>query len=359
MSSRPQPAEAAMNAREREYFSTNLAMLLKAAVPVGEAVESLAETTKSRPMKHTLARISEDIDQGLSLSEALKHSKLVGRQTLTLIEIGEQSGNLVENLKLAAEQEQKQRLFRSKLRSAMMYPAFVLSLTLIVGLGIAWFLLPKLSDTFSQLNVTLPPISQAMINFGIFLRDNGLWAVPLILGSFIALVFIFTTIPFTRNLALRLVLHLPGIGKLAHELEIARFGYMLGTLLDAGLPVTHALELLEKATSSPPYQALYRHLGKSLQDGYSFKQSFKEFKKIDSLIPANARQVIVAGERSGSLTQTLKIVGSTYDDKVEITTKNFEVIIEPILLVIVWVGVMAVAVAVIMPIYTLIGGLGG
>lgn len=347
-----------MRAKEREYFSANLAMLLKAGVPVGEALESLQETSEARSMKKVLQKIAADVDQGIPLVKALDHSNLVSRQTLTLIEIGEQSGNLVENLLLGAEQEQKQRLFRSKLRSAMIYPGFVLSLTVIVGLGIAWFLLPKLAETFSQLNVPLPPLSQALIGFGIFLRDNGIWAVPAILGGFVLLGFIIATVPLLKQLSLRLVLHIPGIGRLAHELEIARFGYMLSTLLNAGLSITRSLELLEKATSSPPYQTFYRYLGKSLKNGESFKQSFKKYKHINRLLPANARQVIVAGERSGSLSTTLGLVGSTYDAKVEATTKNFEVIIEPVLLVIVWLGVMLVAVAVITPIYSLIGGLG-
>ena len=347
-----------MRAKEREYFSANLAMLLKAGVPVGEALESLQETSEARTMKKLLHKLATDVDQGIPLAKALEHSNLVSRQTLTLIEIGEQSGNLVENLLLGAEQEQKQRLFRSKLRSAMIYPAFVLSITVVVGLGIAWFLLPKLADTFSQLNVPLPPISQGLIGFGVFLRDNGIWAVPSILGGIFLLGIIFASVPFLRNICLRLLLYLPGIGKLAHELEIARFGYMLSTLLNAGLPITRSLELLEKATNSPPYKKLYRFLKDALREGDSFKQSFKSYKGINKLVPSNARQVIVAGERSGSLSTTLGIVGTAYDAKVEATTKNFEVIIEPVLLVIVWLGVMVVAVAVILPIYSLIGGLG-
>lgn len=346
-----------MRAKEREFFTANLAMLLKAAVPVGEAIESLIDTSESNTMKKALQKISADIDQGISLSKALERSKLVSRQTLTLIEIGEQSGNLVENLLVGAEQEQKQRLFRSKLRSAMIYPAFVLGITFVVGLGIAWFLLPKLAETFSQLKVALPPISQALIGFGVFLRDNGIWAIPSIIGGILVFGFVVGSVPFLKNLSMRLLLHLPGIGKLAHELEVARFGYMLSTLLEAGLPVTRSLELLEKATNSPPYQHFYKFLASSLKNGDSFKQSFKNYHAINRLIPANARQVIVAGERSGSLSTTLGIVGTTYDAKVEATTKNFEVIIEPVLLVIVWVGVMAVAVAVILPIYSLIGGL--
>src|SRR5688572_16449528 len=109
-------------AKDREYLTSNLALLLKAAVPIGDAMQSLSETTSSTVMKKKLLAMQKLVDEGESLAGALKRSKLVSRQTLTLVELGEESGNLASNLTMAAEQEQKQRVFRSKLRTAMMYP---------------------------------------------------------------------------------------------------------------------------------------------------------------------------------------------------------------------------------------------
>lgn len=343
--------------KDREFFSANLALLLKAGIPIGEAIRSISETTSSKPMKKRLQAMQKAIDSGETLSSTLEKSKLVGAQTLTLVELGEQSGNLAANLELAAEQEQKQRVFRSKLRSAMLYPSFVLGVTLVVGLGIAWFLLPRLAETFSQLGAKLPPISQVMINAGLFLRDYGFIAVPVAIVSILVLASLFTTVPVLKRLLRRLALHIPGIGRLARELEISRFGYMLSTLLDAGLPVTKSLLLLEGASESPRYQKLFKHMAESLDKGMSFQESFKTHKRTNDLLPVNTQQVIVAGERSGSLPQTLRLIAHTYEQKVETTTKNLEVIIEPILLVGVWLGVLFVAIAVILPIYSLIGGL--
>lgn len=344
-------------AKDKEFLSTNLALLLKAGIPIGEAIESLTESIRSTAMKKRLKIVGKAVDEGLPLSEALKKSKLATPQTLTMVQLGEESGNLAKNLELAAEQEQKQRVFRSKLRSAMLYPAFVLGLTLIVGLSIAWFLLPRLAETFAQLGADLPPVSQAMINVGIFLRDNGVWAVPGVIVAILLLVSAFTSISFLRNMIRRLVLHIPGIGRLAHELEISRFGYMLGTLIETGLPITKSLILLKNASTSPAYQKMYQHLADSLDKGLSFQESFRSYKHTAKLLPSNTQQVIVAGERSGSLPDTLRLIGETYEQRVDTTTKNLEVLVEPVLLVGVWLGVMLVAVAVILPIYSLIGGL--
>lgn len=343
--------------KEREYFTENLALLLKAAVPIGEALDSLSAGVRSRPLKKALANIQTDIDAGYNLAEALKRARIVSEQTLTLIQLGEASGNLVENLQIAAQQESKRQAFAAKVRSAFIYPSFVIVLTIVIGLAVAWFLLPRLSMTFAQLHVTLPPISRVMLDFGLFLRDYGIIAVPAFFGAVFLLLYILFGAPYTKVIGRRLLLHVPGVGRLLKEIEIAQFGYLLGTLIEAGLPITQALQLLADTTTSPAYKKLYRHLGESISDGNTFKQSLSDHRRSTKLIPIAVQQMIAAGERSGSLPDVLKSVGNTYEEKSNTTTENLETIIEPILLVTVAGGVLLVAVAVILPIYSLIGSL--
>jgi type IV pilus assembly protein PilC len=343
--------------KEREYFAENLALLLKSAVPIGDALESLAMTTKNAAMKKALAQMSADIEAGYSLANALERSSLASGQTLALIRLGESSGHLVENMQLAAEQEEKQHLFRAKIRSALIYPTFVLSLTVVVGLGVAWFLLPRLAETFSQLQVSLPPISRVMISFGVFLKAHGVVVVPLFLLVCLVLGYVIFAAPRTKQIGRRLLFMTPGIGRMLREVEIAQFGYLLGTLLEAGLSVTKATSLLAEASSSSQYQKFYRYLSESLEDGYSFKDSLHKYSKSSSLLPPAVQQMIIAGERSGSLPEVLLTIGRTYTQKSDVTISNLEAVLEPVLLVIVWLGVMMVAVAVIVPIYSLVGGI--
>jgi len=346
-----------IRAKEREYFTANLALLLKAAVPVGEALESFNETSRSSQLKKALNRMKIDIDEGFPLWQALQRSGVVSNQTLALVRLGEQSGNLIQNMQVAAQQEEKQRIFRSKVRSALLYPTFVLSMTLIVGLGVAWFLLPRLAETFSQLNVSLPAISKVFIDFGLLLKTHGLWLVPLSFVVVFITGYIVFGAPKTRSIGQRLLFHIPGISRLLHEVEIARFGYLLGSLLQAGLSITQAFELLQAATSAPQYKKLYAYLQRSFEDGYSFRTSLSTYKHSAKLVPPAVQQMIIAGERSGALPETLTSIGEIYTEKADISTQNLETILEPILLVMVWLGVMGVAVAVILPIYSLVGGL--
>lgn len=353
----PKPKKLHLAAKHRESFTNNLGMLLNAGVPVGEALQSLQQTTQSKQFKQALVRMQQDIDGGIPLWQALQTSGIVSSQTLALVRLGEASGRLVENLRVAAKQEEKQRIFKAKVRSALLYPTFVLGLTVIVGMGVAWFLLPRLAATFSQLNVDLPAISAVLINFGLFLKDNGIWAIPISLAVIGIIGYLLFVAPATRHIGQRLLFHMPGVGRLMREVEIAKCGYLLGTLLHAGLGITQSLESLQAATTSPYYKKLYAHLTAAFDEGYNFKAGLQHFKGVDALIPPAVQQMIFAGERSGALADTLLNIGQVYEEKADVTTNNLEVILEPILLVVVWLGVMAVAVAVIMPIYSLIGGL--
>lgn len=343
--------------KEREYFTENLALLIKSGVPIGQALESIASSARKRATKKALETMQTDIEAGYSLSDSLERSGIIGSQTLALVRLGEQSGHLIENLELAAQQEEKRHTFRSKVRSALIYPAFVMSLTVVVGLGVAWFLLPKLADTFSQLHASLPAVSKYMIAFGVFLQHYGVVAVPAAIVALGIVGYIIFIAPSTKFIGQKLLFALPGIGRLMREIEIAQFGYLLSTLLEAGLPIVQSIILLSHATTTKSYQKFYEYLARSLNDGYSIEESMKKYAKSTKLLPSAIQQMIVSGERSGSLSNVLKTIGHTYEQKADLTTQNLEAIIEPIMLIIVWLGVMVVAVAVIIPIYSLVGGL--
>jgi len=342
--------------KERDYFVENLSMLISGGMPIIGALDSIATEMRSRRMKNIIAAIQSDIESGSPLWRTLAKTSLFPEHAVSLIRLGEESGKLIENLKVVAIEQEKDRVFRSKLRSAMMYPVFVLSLTVIIGIGIAWFILPKLATVFAQLKITLPLITKILIGAGTFLGSYGQYAVPAAITVMAVLFFFIFLFSKTKFIGQFILFSSPGIKGLIKEVEVARFGYLLGTLLQAGLPITHALDSLASATEITQYQKLYLHLRDSVEDGNSIQKSFVSFKKANRLIPAPIQQLIVAGEQSGSLSETLLKVGQTFEAKADTSTKNLTVILEPILLVIVWLGVVAVALAVILPIYSLIGG---
>lgn len=342
--------------KERDYLVENLSTLIAAGMPIISALDAIAQEIRSRRMRDLLTLIREDILSGAPIWRALKESGLFADHAIALIRLGEESGKLSENLKVVEIEEEKSRVFRSKLHSAMLYPVFVLSLTVTIGVGIAWFILPKLAVVFTQLHVTLPLITKVLISIGVYLDKYGVIVIPTLAVIVAALFYFLFIFSKTKVIGQYVLLSLPGIKQLIKEVEIARFGYLLGTLLEAGLPITHALDSLARATEIVQYRKLYVHLCDSVGDGNSFQKSFLLFHRADRLIAAPIQQLIVVGERSGTLSLTLQKIGKVYEVKSDTTTKNLTVILEPILLVIVWLGVVAVALAVILPIYSLIGG---
>ncbi len=350
-------AGAFLAGKERTYLIENVSMLIASGMGVLEALDAVRGDLRSKKMRRIVAAMRENIESGSPFWRALKQASIFPTHTISLVRIGEDSGKLAQNLRVISAQQEKERSFQSKIRSAMLYPVFVLSLTLTVGVGIAWFILPKLSLVFGQLRIELPLVTKLLISFGTFLGAYGNIVVPLAVVAMALLVYLIFYFPKTRRVGQSLLFIIPGIKQLIREIELARFGYLLGTLLQAGLPITQALASLAEATVFPHYKKFYAYLTSSVEEGNSFEKSFARFPGMRRLIPTPIQQLIITGEKSGHLPEALIHVSQNYEVKNEVTTKNLMVILEPILLVIVWLGVVAVALAVILPIYSLIGGL--
>jgi type II secretory pathway component PulF len=321
------------------------------------ALTSIVKETKTPGMKKILERMLLEIESGSPVWKSFDKTGFFKGYTISLLRLGEESGNFAENLKVVALEEEKDREFKGKVRSALMYPVFVLTLTLVVGIGISWFILPKLAKIFTDLKLSLPLVTKVLLAFGVFLSKHGIVAVPLasiIIGGVGYIVFGYKKTKFLGEIV---IFSIPGINRLMMEVEVARFGYLLGTLLEAGLPVTRAIDSLAGATEVLRYKAFYLALRESIDMGNSFQKSFAAYKNIDNLIPPPIQQLIVSGEQSGNLNKTLIKVGQMLEARSDATTKNLSIIMEPILLVIVWMGVVTVAFAVILPIYSLVGGL--
>ena len=278
---------------------------------------------------------------------------------ISLVRIGEESGHLAENLQIISTEQQKNQIFKSRIRSAVSYPIFVLGLTVVIGVGISWFILPKLADVFSQLHTKLPLLTRILISFANFLGKYGFEAVPIIILSLILLIYFIFFFSGTRKIGQTFLFILPGIGNLMREIEISRFGYLLGILLEAGLPLTQAIDSLIKACDTSSYKKFYKFLGRSLEDGNSFQEAFTSYRGMRHLIPVSIQKLIIAGEKSGTLSEALTRVGANYEAKTDITVKDLTVILEPLLLIIVCFAVIGVVLAIIMPIYGLLGSMDG
>lgn len=343
--------------KEVEFVIENLALLLSSGVSITEAINSVAIETKSKALSKVLIYVKDKIDEGTPLYRAFGETKILSDNVLHLIKLGEQSGRLPENLRLIAAQQEKNRNFRSKVRAAMMYPVIVFIVAIVVGTGIAWFVLPNLTKVFFDLRVDLPIVTRWLISIGDALKAQGYLIVPGIWVGFSLLFYLIFVNRKSKVIGQFLLLKTPGVSRLVKSIELARFGYVMGSLLSAGIPLITALDFLIESTTLRRYKKFYSLLRQSLFEGNSFRKFFEKKKNLEKYLPLSLSQMIVAGEASGNLAEVFERIGEIYQEKADLATKNLPTIIEPVLLFLVWLVVAFIAFAIIMPIYGLIGEL--
>lgn len=344
-------------AQERDFFIENMSMLLAAGMDVMSAMKALEEEMRFKRMKKILHTLVEAIDEGIPLWSGFAKARLFPSQYIALIKLGEESGQLARNLRMIVAQQQKDRLLKSRLRSALLYPVIVLVLACGIGLGIAWFILPKLAFVFGSLHIQLPWMTKVLITSGVLLKEYGSIAIPISVVVVSGFLYIFFVDSKTRFLGERVLWEIPVIRRLMRTVEIARLGSLLSELLESGVGIDMALRSLSDATPFHWYKKLYRYLADCVEEGKTFKTAFAGYKQNHILIPIAVQHMIVAGEQSGKISEGMKNVGDIFEQKAVAATKDMMTLLEPIMLVIVWLGVLFIALAVIMPIYNLVGGL--
>jgi len=336
---------------ERDYFIENMSLLISSGMGISNTLEALLSSVKTQKMKTITAAIKEMVEDGSPLWKAFQETKFFPDRIIALIRSGEESGRLPEHLNLVTIQQHKEKVFKSRLRSALLYPGIVLFLAFVVGLGSAWFLLPHIVDLFKQSTQQLPQSTQILIWFGAFFESYGIVFVPvLILLMFFIVYMVFVNRP-TKFLGDAILFSLPGIKTLVQGVELAQFGYMFGAMLQAGFPIHEALQTVKEASAYVSYQKFYDHLGESIVRGETFKMAFDSYKKAERFIPIPIQQLIISAEKSGKLTETFIKIALIFEEKTEAMSKDLTTILEPIVLIVVGLIVAFVVSGVIGPIY--------
>jgi len=338
---------------ERDYFIENLSLLISSGMGILTALSAVKNGVKSRRMKKITITIEAMVEAGMPLWKAFEKTKFLSDRVISLVRSGEEAGRLPEHLNLVTIQQHKEKIFESRLKSALLYPGIVLFLAIIVGIGSAWAILPSLVTMFNQVNGALPLTTKILIWLGVFLKSYGIFVVPgvvLVLGILIYLFYFNKKTKFIGDYTLFTI---PGIKKLVQGIELARFGYIYGALLQAGFQVGDALTSIKEGTTYRSYSRFYEYLKINIERGESFSSSFAKYKNTDDYIPIPIQQLIIAAEKSGKLPETLIKIGIIFEEKTEAMSQDLATVLEPIILVIVGLIVAFVVMGIIGPIYGL------
>ncbi|PIQ76425.1 hypothetical protein COU78_06255 [Candidatus Peregrinibacteria bacterium CG10_big_fil_rev_8_21_14_0_10_49_24] len=338
----------------RHMFIQSLATMLNAGLPLLDSLKAFEAEVRSKAVKKMVAKILVSVENGAPLWRAMDKTYFFTPYEIALVHIGEDAGNLARNMEYLSEQQEKDHALKQKVKMAMIYPSIVLSMMFIIVMGLGIFVLPNLVQVLYSLNVELPLTTRIVIQITKFFEAYGMTLAPLLIGLFIFLALLSK---FTRFKAVTqwCMFRIPGIGSLAREATIARFGVILGGLLRAGVPLVEALESLVGVTQVYAYKTFYEQVLHRINVGDSFAKAFELMPQTKKLLPVSVQQLVVTGERSGTLSETLLKIAKIYERKASETAEKLPIILEPLLLLFIGALVGTIAFAIIVPIYSVVG----
>ena len=338
---------------EQDYFIENLSLLIASGMGISSALASINISIKGRRLKKITEAIEKMVNDGMPLWKAFETTNFLSERVISLIRSGEEAGRLPEHLNLVTIQQHKEKMFNSRLKSALLYPGIVLVLAFVLALGSSWVILPKLVSIFQTTHGTLPLTTKILLWLGEFLSHYGAIVIPTIIVSVLALLFFVFVFKKTKYIGDYILFSIPGIRTLIQGVELARFGYVFGVLLQAGFQVNEALESVKKGTTYAQYRNFYTHLQECISNGDTFKNALSTYKKPERYLPVPIQQLILSAEKSGRLSETFIKVGVIFEEKTEAMSRDLSTVLEPIILIIVGLVVGFVVLAIIGPIYGL------
>ena len=339
---------------EKLLFTKHLAVMVKAGLPIDEILETLVEQASTNYFKDVLKQISSDIANGQSLTVSFsKFPKIFDSFYISLIQVGEKSGTLIENLSFLSKQLAKTYNLKKKVQNAMLYPELVLGVTAIIGGGISIFVLPKLADLFSSFQVELPLITRILLWFSNLMKDFGILifiVIFLLIGIFLWLI----QIPNIRFHWHKFILKIPVFGEILKYGQLSQFTRNLGILLASGVPINTGIKTTSQTVTNDYFKYLLATISKEVEDGGEISDAIKKAE----VFPLLVSRMISVGEKTGKLDEVLTYLSDFYEEEMDNISKNLSTILEPVMLIIIGLVVAFVALAIISPIYQLTGSIG-
>lgn len=331
---------------------SNLSTMLTAGIPILETVDSLLEDAKGN-VKKILETLREDLVQGKHIFSTFEKFPLVfDKVTVNIVKASEEAGTLETTLKDMKDQIKKGMEFNDKIKGALTYPVFILFVFVAVLLLILVVVVPKISTVFSRLTVTLPLPTKILIFSSNLVVNHTLPTATVTFGIVAGIVLLYKS---QKRLFLRFLFMLPLVSKLIEQIDLTRFSRSMYLLLSSGITITAALELAEDVVLKPEISAAIAYSKEMVLAGRNLSEGFKDKKNI---FPGVIIKIIEAGERTGTLDKSMQDISEHLDYEVGNTLRTLTTVLEPLMLVFVGLMVGGMMLAIIAPIYSLIGSVG-
>lgn len=336
--------------KDKIFFARNLGAMLEAGLSAPRAFAVMGKQSRNKNLKKILVTINDDLAKGKTLSESMAmFPETFPSLFVSMVHAGEESGSLASTLKVIAEQMENSYMLTKKVKGALMYPGIILTAMVGIAFFMLTYVVPTLTKTFTDLHVDLPLPTRIVIGLSNFLKDHIFLSLFLILAFIVALIFAGRT-AIGKRLSDWLVLHIPVIAPLVHEINAARTARTFSSLLSAGVDMVAATEITRDVLQNSYYKQVLTEANVVIQKGDPLSQVFAGAGK---LYPPFVSEMIAVGEETGQLAQMFKEVAVFYEVDVDQKTKDMSTIIEPFLMIVIGLAVGFFAVSMIVPIYSL------
>lgn len=340
--------KAKLSSGDRIALVSNLSTMLSAGIPILDAVNNLLEDSKGNN-KRVLETLRDDLTQGHQVNYSLaKFPNIFDKVTVNVVKASEEAGTLDVTLKDLRITLMKQNEFNDSIRSALLYPTFIIGVFILVLLVNLIFVIPKIALVFKNLRVPLPLPTKIMIFVSDFMTHNTIAFLLGLVAIILFFVYLFTQ---QRNFVLNIFYKLPGINGLVKLIDLTRVSRSLHLLLSSGLPIVASLDLVSDVVARTETRKIIEKSKELILAGKTFSEGLRTGK---GYIPTLMIKLAETGERTGSLDKSLQDISEYFDYQVTTTLKTLTALLEPIMLVVVGIVVGGMMVSIIAPIYGLI-----
>ncbi|MBI1838959.1 MAG: type II secretion system F family protein [Candidatus Colwellbacteria bacterium] len=338
---------------EKVLFTKHLSMMSKSGMSTVESIRLIKRQVRSRGFAKILDKVIFEVENGQSLSAAFGLFKnTFGELFVSILGLGETSGTLSQSLDYLSSELKKSQQLKSKIRSALIYPAIVMFFTIGVVIALVFFVLPKLLSIFSSLSVGLPISTRILIFSANLIRNYYLFIGGAIIFSVVACIMLLR-LPAIKHAVHRFMLVLPIIGRISKDYNMAAMTRTLGLLLKSGMKIVESVSTTSGIVSNSVYQRALKEAAEEIKKG---EPLHKYLEKRSGIIPPTVAYMVEVGEKTGNLDTNLLYLAEFYENEVDETMKNLSSILEPALLVLMGAIVGFVAISIITPIYQISQG---
>jgi len=333
---------------DKVNFTRQLATMLTAGLRLTEALEIL-ENQSSPAMRKVVEEIRRDVEGGKDLSSSLeKHPDAFDQVYIALVRAGESAGVLEKVLTRLADNLERQREFQGKIKSAMIYPAIIiLGMVAVAGIMII-FVIPKMTSLYEEFQAQLPLPTRILLGISKFVTLFW-WLILLAIGGMVVGLRVLLKNPAFRKQYDQILFKLPILGNIRQKSILTEFTRTLGLLVGTGVLVVDALRILKGSLGSLIYQEAIDQTAKEVEKGLPLASALAETGAFPFVLP----QMISVGEETGKLDEVLERISNYFQQESENAVKGLTSAMEPIIMIVLGVGVAFLMISVIMPIYNL------